>query len=69
MAGPLPTLRPDLQRNWVKLDDAPDRAVIIDQHGDAWQKCGYLGNWYRAFDGNGVGSFELAQNSFKATFL
>jgi len=57
------TLRPDLRRLQTKLDDMPDRAVVVDQHGDAWQKSGYLGFWYRAFDGDGVDSFALVQRS------
>ena len=62
-------LRPDLHRMHVKLDAAPDRAVIIDKNGDAWQKSDYLGYWYRAFDGNGTDSFALAQNADGATFV
>lgn len=60
------TLRPDLARLQRKLDDMPDRAVIVDQHGDAWQKSGYLGYWYRAFNGDGVDSFALAQRAHPA---
>ncbi|MCZ4066485.1 hypothetical protein O1W71_02225 [Microbacterium sp. H37-C3] len=56
-------LRADLQRNHVNLDKLGDRAVIVDAYGDAWQKSQYLDTWYRAFDGDGVSSFELAQNS------
>jgi hypothetical protein len=54
-------LRRDLVRRQVGLDALGDRAVVIDEHGDAWQKSGYLGLWYRAFDGDGVDSFALAQ--------
>lgn len=60
------SLRPDLARLQRKLDDMPDRAVVVDQRGDAWQKSGYLGFWYRAFDGDGVDSFALAQRARKA---
>lgn len=55
------SLRADLHGAWGVLDDAPDGAVIIDSNGDAWQKSGYLGDWYRAYDGDGVSSFHLAQ--------
>lgn len=54
-------LRPDLQRSHIAMDSLPDRAVVIDGDGSAWQKSGYLGLWYRAFDGNGTSSFEVAQ--------
>lgn len=37
--------------------------VIVDKYGDAWQKSGYLGYWYRAFDGDGLDSFALAQRA------
>ncbi|GGH34075.1 hypothetical protein [Microbacterium album] len=43
----------------------PDRAVIIDEYGHAWQKSAYLGFWYRAFDGDGISAFELAQRAGK----
>lgn len=59
-SNPKSGLRTDLARMQVALDKAPDRAVVIDKYGDAWQKSGYLGYWYRAFDGNGVTSFNLA---------
>lgn len=62
-------LRPDLQRKWEELDDALDRAVIIDKRGDAWQKSAYLGYWYRAYDGDGISSYQLAQNADGARFL
>lgn len=58
-------LRPDLARMQTRLDDMPDRAVVVDQYGDAWQKSGYLGYWYRAFDGDGVDSFSLVQRAVK----
>lgn len=61
MSSRRPDLRSDLQRAWTILDKAPDRAVIIDSNGDAWQKSGYLGDWYRAFDGDGISPFFLAQ--------
>ncbi|MCC4266275.1 hypothetical protein [Microbacterium schleiferi] len=54
--------RPDIARNRASLDALPDRAVIIDAHGDAWQKSAYLDTWYRAFDGDGVPAYTLAQN-------
>jgi hypothetical protein len=54
--------RPDIARALKKLDELPDRAVIIDAHGDAWQKSAYLDTWYRAFDGDGIPASTLAQN-------
>jgi hypothetical protein len=52
-------LRPDLHKTQVKLDSLPPRSVVLDQNGDAWQ----MGSdyWYRAFEGNGQSSFEVAQ--------
>lgn len=63
------SLRPDLARMQQKLDAAPDKAIIIDGHGCAWQKSGYLQEWYRAFDGDGTSSWILAQNAEGARFL
>lgn len=54
--------RPDIARARKELDALPDRAVIIDAHGDAWQKSAYLDTWYRAFDGEGERASTLAQN-------
>ena len=54
--------RPDITRARAALDALPDRAVIIDKHGDAWQKSAFLDTWYRAFDGNGEPPSTLAQN-------
>ena len=54
--------RPDIERARKTLDALPDRAVIIDAHGDAWQKSAYLDTWYRAFDGDGAPPSTLAQN-------
>lgn len=44
-----------------KLDDLPKGAVILDEHGHAWQYDGWL--WYRAYSTpeHGRSSFELAQ--------
>lgn len=61
MSAPASSLRSDLARTQVKLDAMSDRAVIIDEYGAAWQKSGYVGYWYRAFDADGVDSFALAQ--------
>jgi hypothetical protein len=58
MKGPL---RPDLQKVWVALDKADDRAVFVDANGDAWQKSARTGFWYRAFDSDGIDPFTLAQ--------
>lgn len=63
------SLRPDLRRTQIRLDDLPDRAIIVDEHGDAWQKSGYLGYWYRAFDGDGIDSFALVQRAGKVKEL
>lgn len=52
-------LRPDLHRLWVKLDALPDRSVVIDDRGYAWQKSAYLNLWYRAFDGEGIDAWTL----------
>lgn len=62
-------LRADLARLAKKLDDMPDRSVIVDQHGDAWQKHAFLGYWYRAFDGDGVGTFHLVQHVHSADLV
>ena len=56
-------LRSDLQRSWGALERLPDGAVVVDEFGAAWQQ-GVLrgrGFWYRAFDGDGISAFELAQ--------
>lgn len=63
MSRGLHSLRPDLARMWKKLDAAPGLAVFIDKHGHAWQKSAYLGMWYRAFDGDGISVWQLAQNA------
>lgn len=52
-------LRPDLHKLQVKLDSLPERSVVLDSHGDAWQQGSDY--WYRAFDGEGRSSFEVAQ--------
>lgn len=61
--------RPDIERARKQLDSLPDRAVVIDSHGDAWQKSAYLDTWYRAFDGDGDGvpPSTLAQNVGEVT--
>jgi hypothetical protein len=62
MSGKLSSWRPDIARAREKLDALPDRAVVIDAYGDAWQKSRYLDFWYRAFDGDGIPASTLAQN-------
>lgn len=62
MSSRRPDFRADIMRARVALDALPDRAVIIDKHGDAWQKSAFLDTWYRAFDGNGEPPSTLAQN-------
>lgn len=57
-----PDFRADIMRARAALDALPDRAVIIDKHGDAWQKSAFLDTWYRAYDGNGEPPSTLAQN-------
>lgn len=52
-------LRPDLQKTQMRLDGLPPGEVIIDQFGHAWQSG--RTHWYRAYDGDGLSSFELAQ--------
>lgn len=69
MAKGKPDLRPDLHRMLLKLDAAPDRTVVIDKHGDAWQKSEYLSSWYRAFDGDGISNWDLAINADGAIFV
>ncbi len=54
--------RPDIARARKDLDALPDRAVVIDSYGDAWQKSAFLDTWYRAFDGDGTPASTLAQN-------
>lgn len=56
-------LRPDIHRTLLKLDDIADGAVVTDQYGHAWQKGAFLGFWYRAYDGDGISSWELAQRA------
>jgi hypothetical protein len=56
------SLRPDLARVQKKLDSLPFKSVIIDKDGQAWQY-GFPGYWYRAYDGDGISSFELAQRA------
>lgn len=54
------SLRPDLHRAQIKLDELPKGSIVIDEHGAAWQFGGIY--WYRAFDSDQpVSSFELAQ--------
>lgn len=60
-------LRTDLARHQKQLDKLKRRAVILDAHGCAWQES--RGCWYRAFDGEGISSFELAQNVGRVTVL
>lgn len=43
-----------------RLEKLTRGAVVIDAHGDAWQ-CGGLGYWYRAFDSDGVATWNAAQ--------
>lgn len=60
MSKQQPLLRPDLHRAQTKLDDLPKGAVVVDEHGAAWQFGGIY--WYRAFDSDQpASSFELAQ--------
>lgn len=54
------SLRPDLHRTQLKLDGLARGAVVVDSRGDAWQE-GFPGYWYRAYDGEGKSSFQLAQ--------
>lgn len=61
--------RPDIARLRKQLDDAPDRTVLIDEHGDAWQKSSYLGYWYRAFDAPYTTPHVLMQNAGKCKFI
>ena len=72
MTGHGSNLRADLHRTHLKLDTLPAGAVVIDKHGDAWQ-CGGVGSagmyWYRAFDGEGISSFQLAQRAESVTVL
>ena len=56
------------EQTQIAMDKALDGAVIIDSFGNAWQKSGYLGRWYRAYDGDGLSSFEVAQRG-PVTFL
>ena len=62
------SLRSDLQRTWEQLENLPAHAVVLDAHGHAWQKAG-LGYWYRAFDGNGLSSYEVAQSAETVTVM
>lgn len=52
-------LRPDLHKLQLTLDSLQPRSVVLDKHGDAWQQGSDY--WYRAFDGVGRSSFEVAQ--------
>jgi hypothetical protein len=65
-------LRADLQRTWEQLDSLPARTVVVDKHGDAWQ-CGGVGRvgmfWYRAFDGEGISAFQMAQRAETVTVV
>ncbi len=61
-------LRRDLNRLQIKLDEAPNLALVVDAHGHAWQKSA-IGYWYRAFDGDGISSFQLAQNGEGMKFV
>lgn len=58
------TLQPALHRAQIQLDKLEARSVILDRDGDAWQ-AGGVGSvgmfWYRAYGGEGISSFELAQ--------
>ena len=55
------SLRADLQRTFDQIDQVPDRTVVIDDAGDAWQYSAFLGYWYRAFDADGRSAFGTAQ--------
>lgn len=59
-------LRGDLAKAQKQLDGLPNGSVIIDRNGDAWQY-GSVGRdvawWYRAYDGDGISSFQLAQRA------
>jgi hypothetical protein len=49
-----------VQHRQVALDKLNQDAVILDQHGHAWQNGGIY--WYRAFDSDRhESSFNLAQ--------
>lgn len=61
--------RPDIARLRKQMDDAPDRTVLIDERGDAWQKSSYLNMWYRAYDGEGESAHFLMQNAGKSRFI
>lgn len=50
--------RPDIHRAQVALDELPHGAVVIDKYGHAWQSA--RGIWYRAFDGDGMSSWDIA---------
>ena len=53
-------LRTDVRKRQTRLDELPDGTVITDESGHAWQYGG-RGYWYRAFDGDGFVSYDLAQ--------
>ncbi|GAA1051357.1 hypothetical protein [Arthrobacter russicus] len=55
-------LRSDARKRQVQLESLSRREVILDENGHAWQSDGY-GLWYRAYDGDGISSYELAQLS------
>jgi hypothetical protein len=54
-------LHPDLHRTLLKLDALADGSIIVDKYGHAWQKGTIVGTWYRAYDGDGHSSWDVAQ--------
>lgn len=54
----------DIVRTEQELEDLPRRSVILDDDGDAWQKC--HGDWAMADTGstNGRSSYSLADSAY-----